>query len=42
MKARRYSSSCVMDRTMAGEGHLVGAKDKMPQQQIEAAEARGV
>ena len=30
----------VMDRTMAGEGHL-SAKDKMLQQQIEAAEARG-
>jgi pre-mRNA-splicing factor ATP-dependent RNA helicase DHX16 len=31
----------VMDRTMAGEGHLC-AKDKMLQQQIEAADARGV
>jgi pre-mRNA-splicing factor ATP-dependent RNA helicase DHX16 len=30
----------VMDRTMAGEGHL-SAKDKLLQQQIEAAEARG-
>jgi pre-mRNA-splicing factor ATP-dependent RNA helicase DHX16 len=30
----------VMDRTMAGEGHL-SAKDKLIQQQIEAAEARG-
>jgi pre-mRNA-splicing factor ATP-dependent RNA helicase DHX16 len=29
----------VMDRTMAGEGHL-SAKDKLLQQQIEAAEAR--
>jgi pre-mRNA-splicing factor ATP-dependent RNA helicase DHX16 len=30
----------VMDRTMAGEGHL-SAKDKLLQEQIEAAEARG-
>jgi pre-mRNA-splicing factor ATP-dependent RNA helicase DHX16 len=30
----------VMDRTMDGEGHL-SAKDKLLQQQIEAAEARG-
>ena len=30
----------VMDRTMAGEGHL-SAKDKLLQQQIEEAEARG-
>jgi pre-mRNA-splicing factor ATP-dependent RNA helicase DHX16 len=30
----------VMDRTMAGEGNL-SAKDKLLQQQIEAAEARG-
>lgn len=30
----------VMDRTMTGEGHL-SAKDKLLQQQIEAAEARG-
>jgi pre-mRNA-splicing factor ATP-dependent RNA helicase DHX16 len=30
----------VVDRTMAGEGHL-SAKDKLIQQQIEAAEARG-
>jgi pre-mRNA-splicing factor ATP-dependent RNA helicase DHX16 len=30
----------VMDRTMAGEGHL-SAKDKLIQQQIEEAEARG-
>jgi len=30
----------VMDRTLAGEGHL-SAKDKLLQEQIEAAEARG-